>query len=113
MPVVPFRAKPVTHAPIERWRVVLVKGDRTRLYEILPGGAPGAVQTWVRINGKPHRALLLRDEPRRVAEIRAQYVREIAELELDGWARVESGSRRTSPLAPGVPLREPSGTRDG
>lgn len=113
MAVLPFRRSGADPSAVPRWSVRLAKGDRTRLYEILPGGQTGAVQTWVRINGKPHRALLLRDEPRRVAEIRAQYVREIAELELDGWARVESGSRRTSPLAPGVPLREPSGTRDG
>ena len=87
MPVVPFRAKPVTPAPIERWRVVLVKGDRTRLYEILPGGTPGAVQTWVRFNGRPHRAKLVRDNPLLVGEIRAQFEREIADLERDGWVR--------------------------
>lgn len=67
------------------FRCVLQREGRIRLYEIRPAGH-GAYQTWVRFNGQPHRAKLTSTLVE-VATIKAQFLREIAELELDGWTR--------------------------
>lgn len=65
-------------------RVVLVKGDFRRLYEILPGGEPDTVQTWVRWNGQAHRAQLCRSRVQ-VEQLAGQYAREMTALQADGW----------------------------
>lgn len=81
----PTRRRGATVPP--RWRVELRNGDRRRVYEIQPAGQPGVMQTWVRFDGQAHRAQLTRSSAD-LESLRAQFEREIAELERDGWTRL-------------------------
>ena len=82
--VLPFPTEPDPYPNPFLMKVTLVRGDGRRVYQILPGGEPGVYQTWVRFNGKPHRAQLVRTASH-VGMIKAQYDREIAALLADGW----------------------------
>ena len=86
MSVVAFRPRPdPPRAARYQLRVTLVKDGRRRLYEIRPLGDTEA-QTWVRFDGQPHRALMARTIVA-IEQAHAQFLREIAEHERDGWVR--------------------------
>lgn len=68
--------------PVYRLKVILRKGTSTRLYEIRPVG--DGWQTWVRRNGKPHRAEYVYT-PVDIERLRGEYEREIGDLIADGW----------------------------
>jgi hypothetical protein len=85
MSVLPF---PDRAHPFEQFRlaVELTKDAHRWRYEIRPLVGSTECQTWVRYDGQAHRAQLT-TSLYTVQQLHAQYLREIARLEADGWAR--------------------------
>lgn len=88
----PFRRPPITRAEQVRARVLeqcldvtLTKVERLRRYWIRPGRTEGEWYCQVWYGDTQHRGAIT-DDWQQVHRLKAEYFREMGELEQDGWA---------------------------
>lgn len=89
-PRTPFfvRLGPAKH----HFQAVLRKGSRRRTYRVFRiGDLEERYQVWVRVNGRPHRALCTTDVSV-IAGLVQEFERDVAALIAEGWTRDEEPS---------------------